>query len=539
MRYYPLDPEYSLPPAFSFRHLADLVVCLIVTIVCVRTFLLEGYLISTGSMAPGLLGYHKRVVCPRCTLPFQIGVAFDDDEEEQREDPKKCRCPNCGEAEIDISEVPRTQGDQLLVHKNAFLFRQPDRWEVVVFRNPAEATEAYVKRVVGLPGERVQIINGDVFINGERARKNFAQALATQLVVYDTEFQPDDANWRNRWKTGRQWSRQDNAFVSNATADWSWMRYNHWLRTGGSHETFLRLPPNAVERIHKDLAADDTLPFPVRSSAKVHVDAGELRVRGVVDPRLTRWLLDRADTDEFRVSIEGFAARSHSAPIVDTYGYNASQTIGPVHDLGLELVLHAVESVGEFAMRLETPSETFEVAFDLSSGRVELFGEGRHQALESAQIDIRRLADGLRLSLRHVDEQVCVAADNELIFPPRCTDRTASRKLTSMPVAFACRHAALTIRELRVIRDIHYTEGREINGIHEEFVLGDEEYFVLGDNSPVSSDSRNWSDGAMPASHLIGKPVIVHLPSSPKTLKIGGNRHVIRIPQFSRVRLIR
>ena len=60
------------------RHVCDLFVCLVISVILVRSFQIEGYLISTGSMAPGLLGYHKQVVCPTCSQDFQVGIAFDE-----------------------------------------------------------------------------------------------------------------------------------------------------------------------------------------------------------------------------------------------------------------------------------------------------------------------------------------------------------------------------------------------------------------------------------------------------------------------------
>ncbi|MEZ5950240.1 MAG: S26 family signal peptidase [Planctomycetaceae bacterium] len=43
--------------------------------------------------------------------------------------------------------------------------------------------------------------------------------------------------------------------------------------------------------------------------------------------------------------------------------------------------------------------------------------------------------------------------------------------------------------------------------------LGPDEYFVLGDNSAVSVDSRHWPEGSVTRSLLIGRPVLLHLPS--------------------------
>lgn len=58
--------------------------------------------------------------------------------------------------------------DSLLVDKVSYCFRQPERYDVIVFEPAiANVSKYYVKRIVGLPGETVQIIDGVVYINGE------------------------------------------------------------------------------------------------------------------------------------------------------------------------------------------------------------------------------------------------------------------------------------------------------------------------------------------------------------------------------------
>ena len=47
-----------------------------------------------------------------------------------------------------------------------YLFQSPKRGEVVVFRSPRDADRDFVKRVIGLPGDTVEMVNGTVYING-------------------------------------------------------------------------------------------------------------------------------------------------------------------------------------------------------------------------------------------------------------------------------------------------------------------------------------------------------------------------------------
>ncbi len=57
-----------------------------------------------------------------------------------------------------------TNGDQLIVEELSYYFHDPERFDIVVF--PISTEDDYIKRVIGLPGETVQIVNGQVYING-------------------------------------------------------------------------------------------------------------------------------------------------------------------------------------------------------------------------------------------------------------------------------------------------------------------------------------------------------------------------------------
>lgn len=56
--------------------------------------------------------------------------------------------------------------DRVLVDKLSFSFRDPKRWEIVVFKHPLERSRNMVKRVVGLPGEELKILDGDLWVRG-------------------------------------------------------------------------------------------------------------------------------------------------------------------------------------------------------------------------------------------------------------------------------------------------------------------------------------------------------------------------------------
>ncbi len=57
-------------------------------------------------------------------------------------------------------------GQRLLISKVVYKFHEPERGDVIVFPNPNNADEDYIKRIVGLPGETIEIKDGVVYING-------------------------------------------------------------------------------------------------------------------------------------------------------------------------------------------------------------------------------------------------------------------------------------------------------------------------------------------------------------------------------------
>ncbi len=67
----------------------------------------------------------------------------------------------------DSMEPTLSNGDNLIMDKLTYHFRDPERFEVIIFPCPTNPEVYYIKRVIGLPGETVQIKDGSVYINGE------------------------------------------------------------------------------------------------------------------------------------------------------------------------------------------------------------------------------------------------------------------------------------------------------------------------------------------------------------------------------------
>ena len=70
-------------------------------------------------------------------------------------------------------ETTLSDGDNLIVDKISYRFRDPERFEIIVFPFQYVEHTYYIKRIIGLPGETVQVIDGYVYINGEMLDENY------------------------------------------------------------------------------------------------------------------------------------------------------------------------------------------------------------------------------------------------------------------------------------------------------------------------------------------------------------------------------
>jgi signal peptidase I len=64
-------------------------------------------------------------------------------------------------------------GQFLLVNKIIYMFHPAERGDVVIFRYPNNPNRDFIKRIIGLPGDRVEIVNGRVIINGETLKETY------------------------------------------------------------------------------------------------------------------------------------------------------------------------------------------------------------------------------------------------------------------------------------------------------------------------------------------------------------------------------
>lgn len=67
-------------------------------------------------------------------------------------------------------------GDRLLVNKFHFLFEEPEKGDVVTFADPSREGKYLVKRVVGMPGDRIEIKGGDLYRNGKKVYEPYIES---------------------------------------------------------------------------------------------------------------------------------------------------------------------------------------------------------------------------------------------------------------------------------------------------------------------------------------------------------------------------
>ncbi len=167
-----------------------------------RGFVVEGFVIPTGSMAPTLMGQHYRYQSPRTgyeyafdpsTVPPVPGFPVAEF------DPMLAQDRSTGQSPAESILSGTSAGDRVLVLKYLYEFFEPDRWDVVVFKNPVNPvgpSQNYIKRLAGLPNEQVLIADGDVFTAPHGAglgefriarRPSYVQDAIWQ-PVYDSDF---------------------------------------------------------------------------------------------------------------------------------------------------------------------------------------------------------------------------------------------------------------------------------------------------------------------------------------------------------------
>ncbi|HXG09721.1 MAG TPA: signal peptidase I [Gemmataceae bacterium] len=479
------------------RRLIESAVLFLSVLLLIRVVGVEPYSVPTGSMAPTLMGNHWAAVCPRCGYLVRVGVPNGNGERHFGRH-GHAACPNCGCDELPLDQTLISRGDQLLVNKNVFDWRRPRRWEMAVFRCPVEPGKEFVKRVVGLPGEEVQLRDGDVYIDHDLARKTLEEFQRLRILLFDHNYQPADG-WQTRWQIQPP-------------------------------PLTLPSPPAGREgRVREGPAAPEGTGL--RLNALRESDA-------YLWLGYRNWLLDVHKEEAIR----------------DEYSYNGGDpaAAAAVHDFMLECDLEVLGGDGWVAFAITDGLD--EMTAELPIGTVKegarLIGRQPTADLDGESRVYRTAPDfGLRVGrtyhvgLAFVDRRATLVVDGRPPFAPVDRPAAEQRGEVTRPVKVGARGVDVRLSNIRLFRDVHYTEAGQ-HGVRAPVRLGAGQYFVLGDNSPNSDDSRFWSDpegnpAPVPEAYLVGKPFLVHLPSRAVRWQGFGRQWQHQVLDWKRVRWLR
>lgn len=508
-----------------------------------KSFFLPLFVIPTGSMAETLYGAHAIHTCPNCGFEYPIGISPPP----HREIPI-IRCPNCGWQEFTDSPtlLPRYRspilridgsidsplhargGDRIMVHGWAYDLGgryAPRRWDVVVFKVPSDLTTNYIKRLIGMPGEQIEIIDGDIWVappGGEPAIANKPPEVQEALwfSFYNHDFPPagssQDRRYHPRWITvgnSGGWQGLDTRFPSFNGEPGEEGRIMFVTEAGATMNPGLITDvygydrPAARDNRGNLRPVEPHIVSDVRLSCRVNFDSD-------ASPETFVELSTTKNGDSFFGRIYA----------------NGRLTLEHVGKRGVR------ESWGE--ARLEHP------------GRPLVF------ALASVDYTVSLQVDG-KVTLQSTPEQYHVDAEQA---------RAHSETAMSPQLLITAGGGPVHLAHLLIERDVYYTSdlGTGTAGYGTQrhpITLGPNDYFMLGDNSPYSQDSRysfvsspdepllasyvnpDYQRGTVPGDQLIGPAFLVYWPGMaqllPDRYMSGALRHLNILPTPGRIRWIR
>ena len=481
--------EYESGKAAEIANTFEWLITAFILAFLVRAFIMEAYRIPTGSMADTLKGDHFRLRCQQCGYQYDCGsdtgryrLSRDAIAAGNVRAPIS-RCPSCGHYDSAGRVTPISNGDRILVLKCIYQFFEPERWDVIVFKNPLNPTENYIKRLIGRPGETVEIIDGDIYIDGQISRKPAKVQEELWMPVYDSDYQP--ARPREGSFNGHVWQQP---LRNIAESKW-------------------RLDKSDPTRFQLDSPADET----------------------------SSLIYDASLGNDFRAtyaydSVGDYKNMPYCSDLMVRFYAQSAGRRG---------------SVGIAVSKYQTIYKAWiDFAGNMVIAKVSATGE--EAILEKKTIDASAMNKPALVEFANVDHQLIFQfGTDKLIYDlGRSAENAGERKRDVQPQVKIFGSGTVTVSHIAIFRDIHYTAkkgadspegGRAIEG--NPFTLGKDEFFVLGDNSPNSEDGRWWSragignngrsyrEGIVPCDYLVGKALFVYWPGGfefpwPENLKI-------------------
>jgi len=368
-----------------------------------------------------------------------------------------------------VGHIPVMKGDRIFVAKCVYQFTDPKRWDVVVFKNPVDPRINYIKRMVGLPNEEIEIIDGDVYADGKITRKPKGVQDELWMCVYDNDYQPSRPSQKRF--NGRSWSQP---FVNDINA-------------------------NGIES-KWDLSADGPTVFSLSS------DSGE--INSIV--------YDTSLGNDFRA----------------TYAYDDPRQYGDMPICSDLMVRFYVRKSAEgiVGIDLRKYGKRYRGWVDSGNMFVGYYDDnGKVVVLDSKSVDISG-DDKVILRFANVDHRLVLEyGDEELASNLGDSPDSLGQRKAIMPRVSIFGGGEIELSHVGVFRDIHYIghiprRGPLRASEGNAFKLEADQFFVLGDNSPASADSRYWAIeglgnsetryrmGTVPRDYLVGKAFFVYWP---------------------------
>jgi len=516
-----------------------------------RAFVVEAFRIPTGSMATSLLGAHTTRVCERCGYHFTTGVQ----EVKGAEDLFVC-CPNCRHSQmlrpvgVAGRRLRTRSGDRILVLKLPYdiggAWLGPRRWDVVVFKYPGDAQQInYIKRLVGLPDEVVELIDGDLY----RADAAAVPPTVLEKLAAGRSYMDLDEDERRALDAALMLTPKTAAAQETL---WS-VVYDHDF-----------LPDHQIGTIPAPRWA------PRRAGSGWDASQEEIRFEPKTDELAEVELVNCEFIDD-----HGYNYR-HDPRREGDVGQGFPQLIDHdrvVSDLRLSLLLMggARPGGGVLQMQLSKQAEVF-TARIAADGGLTLLHDGPGNTTGRREVGLGRIAavaagEPVHLAIQNVDHRVSVWADGTMLLlhddwradPAVVRERANGQPPPTVRIGAAA--WPVRLRHVLVERDVYYRNPSRQRleprpGFAAKawpFYLRDGEYFMLGDNSAASKDSRLWNehgdflndprrgvvyhDGTVPADQLIGRAFFVYWPSGLPAF--GANAGPRVVPNVGQMRFVR
>jgi hypothetical protein len=300
-------------------------------------------------------------------------------------------------------------------------------------------------------------------------------------------------------------------------------------------------------------------PSPDSESAWRELTTRAPRFDGVQSPRL-------------QLRYATFADPRYPAEIIDQYGYNAMGMTPTGISNDLRIATDVTIEAGDGYVELSLARYDHQFFAKLGAdGKLTLEHLTRQRPNRKVWGEATiRMGRTLRLALCHADCRAWVEVDDRMVLesdpqvygadPKEARNNSVRNPIERLPGAFvAAERVRARFAHMRVERDVHYTSGdftdahRRGNGVQGYPIqIGPDEYFVMGDNSPASADSRYWTAeslgphlrlrlgsgayhlGTVPGDQMIGKAFFVYWPGCLPVLQRGWPV----LPDIGRVRWI-